>query len=190
MRATIALVLAGCAAAPEPAAPFDPTELRESVDRLRTSAAYRATVTGDGACVVERFRGGVLKVRRGGERFLRIASKAWRYDATTTSWSAATEPLWDPDALLSVVRAGAGRGRELAPETVDGRVLRVVEVPAADGAVRAWLGGGLRRIETATARVEIDAVQPSLKMEFDDVPAPWSEEMRAAAAEAAKEAQR
>ena len=192
----LGVLLAGCTAQPPaPADPFDaPRALGDAVDALRGAAGYTVSFRiGASTGRAEWFRGGVLKLSSNEKRVLRVGAKAWIME--NEAWREApgeAAGLHHPDGTLLAIRSAAGGARRVARERAGEAWLDVVELvvdslnPA--GRVRAWIDGAtLRRWQVAgRAEYAVESVRPVMKLMFDDVPAPWSEEMKKEAAKALK----
>jgi hypothetical protein len=193
MMSVLGVVLFAGGCATEAADPFDaPRALGEAVDALRGAAGYTVSFrVGESTGRAEWFRGGVLKLASSDKRVLRVGAKAWI--AVPEGWREApgeAAGLEHPDELLLAIRLAAGGSRRVARERAGEAEVDVVELavdslnPAAT--VRAWIDGGtLRRWQVAgRAEYAVESVRPVMKLMFDDVPAPWSEEMKKEAAKA------
>ena len=208
--ALLFLVLAGCAPAPVPPSPpagFE-KEFAAAVETVRSSAAYSAWYEiREGSHLVkgrtQRFRGDVLKILRevGGamSRHLEVGDRQWWIPEGGTAWGTAPSSLRgtleDPETVLKPLAAAGPRW--LRQETIgeyDCRVVELeVELPANRKAVAlAWYHrDGLEKVELEAPQfrmtMQIGGVRPSLRLMAEDEPAPWSDEMKAAASKAVQE---
>ncbi len=210
-RTVIVVFLAGCAPAPAPAAPppagFE-KEFAAAVETVRSSAAYSVWYEiRDGAHTVkgrtQRFRGDVLKILREVEgavsRHLEVGDRQWWIPVGASAWGTAPSSLRgtleDPETVLKPL--GAAAPRWLRHETIGEFECRVVELevelpPNRKAVARAWYHReSLERIEIEAVHLrmtmQVGGVRSSLRLMADDEPAPWSNEMKAAASKAVKE---
>ncbi len=214
-RVAIVVLLTGCAPAPAPAPPSPPAgfekEFAAAVETVRSSAAYSVWYEiHDGVHTVkgrtQRFRGDVLKILRevkgASSRHLEVGDRHWWIPDGGSAWGTAPSSLRgtleDPESVLKPL--GAAVPRWVRQETIgeyDCRVVELdVELPSNRKSVaRAWYHReGLEKIEIEAPRLrmtmQIGGVRSSLRLMAEDEPAPWSDDMKAAASKAVEEKKR